>query len=516
MKPLFWIGATALLLFTASFASVGTLSKSAPWRTSHYENVLGTSMEIKLIAASEPAADRAEAAALDEIKRLNDVLSGYDPGSEFSRWARTRNEATPVSTELMGVLKLWDSWRVRSGDALSPAAEAIGKVWKLAEKTGAMPSSGELASAADAARAVQWSLDEKGGTATRLTGTPLMLNSFTKSYIVERAAEAALRTPGVTAAVVNIGGDLVVRGMGSDTIHVADPLSDAENSDPAAVLNIRDRAVATSGNYRRGFEIGGQHYSHIVDPRTGLTAEAIIGATVVAPSAVDAGALATAFCVLTPEESRKLAATVPGSEYMIVARNGARYFSANWTSLQVPQVPLMAAAYSQSKAAAAPAAAKEGSLWNAGYELTVNVEIPQTQGFGARRPYVAVWIEDKDHYPVRTLAVLFEKARWLNELHAWYRDDRLRAMSEGNEILNSVTSATRAPGKYSFKWDGKDNGGKLVKDGTYTVLVEAAREHGGYNLVRKEINFSGAPVQAELPAGGELGAVALDYHKVAR
>jgi thiamine biosynthesis lipoprotein ApbE len=109
-----------------------------------------------------------------------------------------------------------------------------------------------------------------------------VLNSFTKSYVVERAAETALRSPGVTGVVVNIGGDLVVRGLGSDRVSVADPRSDAENSAPLAVLNVSDRAVATSGSYRRGFEIGGQHYSHIVDPRTGQTAEAIIGATVVA------------------------------------------------------------------------------------------------------------------------------------------------------------------------------------------------------------------------------------------
>jgi thiamine biosynthesis lipoprotein len=220
---------------------------------------------------------------------------------------------------------------------------------------------------------------------------------------------------------------------------------------------------------------------------------------VVAPGAVDAGALATAFCVLSPEESRKLAASVPGSEYMLVAKSGAYYVSAGWHSF-------LAAAAPQTKTAAAPAT---------GFELTISVEIPQGQG-GARRPYVAVWLEDKDHYPVRTLAVLFDKVRWLNELRAWYRDDRLRAMSEGNEILNSVTSATRSPGKYTFKWDGKDNSGKPVKEGPYTVLVEAAREHGGDSLVRKELNFNGQPAEAQLPAGGELGTVTLDYHKVAR
>ena len=142
-------------------------------------------------------------------------------------------------------------------------------MWKNAQTSGILPAEAGMAAAAEAAGAAHWRLDEKSGMATRLSDTPLMLNSFTKRYIIERAAAAALRTPGVTAVVVNIGGDLVVRGTAADKVSVVDPRSDAENSDPAAVLNIADRAVATSGNYRRGFEIGGEHYSHIVDPSHG-------------------------------------------------------------------------------------------------------------------------------------------------------------------------------------------------------------------------------------------------------
>ena len=47
------------------------------------------------------------------------------------------------------------------------------------------------------------------------------------------------------------------------------------------------------------------------------------------------------------------------------------------------------------------------------------------------------------------------------------------------------------------------------------MLVEAAREHGGYSLVRKELNFNGEPATVQAPADGELGVVAIDYHKVA-
>jgi thiamine biosynthesis lipoprotein len=86
-------------------------------------------------------------------------------------------------------------------------------------------------------------------------------------------------------------------------------------------------------------------------------------------------------------------------------------------------------------------------------------------------------------------------------------------MSEGNDITRTVASATRPPGHYTLKWDGKDNQGKLVKAGTYTICVEAAREHGTYQIERHELNFNGQPQQYTFPAGTELGAVSLDYRK---
>src|SRR5580692_3440085 len=155
MKPVF-LSAAALLALAASFTVAGSRSKPAPWRASQYENVLGTSMEIKLVAASDAAADRAEIAAMDEIKRLNAILSGYDPASEFSRWAKTRGQNVGVSPELMGALNLWDAWRTRTGGALNPAAEAIGRVWKEAEKAGRLPDAADLAAAARAASQPQW------------------------------------------------------------------------------------------------------------------------------------------------------------------------------------------------------------------------------------------------------------------------------------------------------------------------------------------------------------------------
>ena len=128
---------------------------------------------------------------------------------------------------------------------------------------------------------------------------------------------------------------------------------------------------------------------------------------------------------------------------------------------------------------------------------------------------MAIWIEDKDKFPVRTLALWYQKERWLPELRAWYRDDRMRSMAEGNDIAASIASATRSSGKYTVKWDGKDNAGKLVKAGKYTVCIEAAREHGTYQIIRQEMDFNGTPKQVALPGNQEIASAALDYHKAA-
>jgi FAD:protein FMN transferase len=151
-------------------------------------------------------------------------------------------------------------------------------------------------------------------------------------------------------------------------------------------------------------------------------------------------------------------------------------------------------------------------VWDPKYELTVTVDLARPGGM-ARRPYVAVWIEDKDHFPVRTIALLFNKYRYLPELRAWTRADRQRTLAGGGEITGTVSSATRPPGRYTFTWDGKDQRGKPVTPGPYTVWVEAAREHGSYEVLHEQMDFSAAPKQSQIPGTAELTSVALDYHK---
>jgi thiamine biosynthesis lipoprotein ApbE len=478
----------------------------------HYENVLGTSFELKVLASPE-AALQAEAAALAEIDREAAILSGYDRSSEFSRWFATEGRPVPLSKELYDVLEGFDRYRALTNGALNPAAEAATRIWKQAATDGRMPSKAALADAAQTMQRPHWLLDSATHTATHLDSTPLVLNSFAKSYIVGRAADAALAVPGVTAAVVNIGGDLVVRGSWTEPVNIADPRNDAENSEPAARIQVRDRAVATSGDYRRGVRIGERFYSHIIDPRTALPADHVISSTVVSANPSDAGALATAFSVLTPGESARVAASMPGVEFLLITEDGERIASAGWSGFETAAQSKVAMSFA---AKPAPPVPQSAGLWDPAFELTVNFELARLDGQRVRRPYVAVWIEDKNRFPVRTLSLWFEKSRWLPELRSWYHDDRVRALAEGNDITASVSSATRPPGKYTLKWDGLDNAGKPVKAGKYTVCIEATREHGTYQIYRQEVDFSGKPAQIPLGGGTEISGASIEYGKKAR
>jgi hypothetical protein len=127
-----------------------------------------------------------------------------------------------------------------------------------------------------------------------------------------------------------------------------------------------------------------------------------------------------------------------------------------------------------------------------------------------------VWIVDEHHAPVRTVALWFGKYKFLNELRAWSRDESTRSVSEDTHVMNSVSSATRPPGKYTFKWDGKDDFGCLVSAGKYTVVIEAAREHGTYRLMYQEIDFNDSPGKLQLPGGVDIASATFDYHNIAR
>lgn len=471
------------------------------------DHILGTSFDLKVVAGSYSAARQAETVVRAEIERLSQVLSSYSSDSEFSNWLKSKGEHIKVSNDLFAVLTSFDAWRKQTSGAIHEAAERINQLWQQAAEAGSVPTDADRLRAVADVQQQHWQLNTDNQTAAHLTNTPLRLHTFVKSYILDQAAEAAMALPEVNAVVLNSGGDLVIRGNWAEAVAVANPRADAENEMPVARLTIQNRAVATSGDYRRGVQIGEDWYSHIINPLTGLPVNEVVSATVIHPDAVTAGALATAFNVLSPVESERLAATIPGTDYLIMTRAGESITSPTWNDLLTPETSLPTIARPEATARLLSVAPLKDKLWKADQELLINFELSQIEG-RSHRPFVAVWVEDENHQPVRNLALWYNKPRWLPELRAFYAQPRT-----ANDNLGSVTSATRSPGAYTLQWDGKDNAGQYVKQGKYTVCIEAAREHGTYQLMRQEMDFNGKPKQQTLNGNVEIATAALDYRQ---
>jgi thiamine biosynthesis lipoprotein len=213
--------------------------------TFHHENVLGTSLQVTVRAANQAQAIAAEAAALAIFDHQNETLSAWKADSEFSRWSRTRFEPVPVSDDLFAVLAAFDTWRQRTNGALDPSVEAATRLWTRAASEGRTPNAREIAETQEAIAQPHWSLDAERRTATRLSDTPLALVSFAKSWVTSKAAEAALQA-GAAGVVLNVGGDVVVRGALLQLITIADPRNATENGRPLQLVATVRFRTATS------------------------------------------------------------------------------------------------------------------------------------------------------------------------------------------------------------------------------------------------------------------------------
>jgi FAD:protein FMN transferase len=523
------VGCVRVALIAGTCASAALAAEDYSF---YHENVMGTSLELCVRADSPEAARAAENRVLREVDRLAAIFSGYDAGSEFSRWQASLNSPIKVSLELFEVLQMSDQWLHAGAGAFDPRVEALTRLWSHCARQDRLPTALERDQATALMSTPAWRLDPISGTAERLSDCPLSLSGIAKGYIVGQACDAALeKGGGVSGVLLNVGGDLRVCGSVSRRIGIASPWADSESSEPYDYIEVKDRSVATSGSSQRGLRIGGKWYSHLFDPRSGLPVERVVSATVVARRAADADALAKVCSVLPPAESLRLVHALPDVEVLILESDGQVARSDGWHRLERARPTLLARADDAKKPAPAR---KPGALekvdqpavapptWNKELELLVNFEInrPQAEKGRYRRPYVAVWVEDKDGRPVRTLALWVSMGgsgpfQWLPDLKRWYKSDQDRKLTEKKEILFTVARPTREAGKYKVIWDGRDNQGRQQNGGEYTITIEAAREHGTYQSIRKQVTLSGKPFSEELKGNVEIKSASIEYRRKA-
>lgn len=300
---------------------------------SRHEPVLGTLLELRIVASDEGAEDTARHRVLHEFDRLERIFSTHDPASELSRWRR--GELAEPGPELRDLLRFSLDWCRRGRGAYNPAVGAITARWQQAEREGAFPPAAELAALARAVAEPPYRFD---GDTLVVTGdlSPLGFNAVAKGRIVDLAAAAARAVPGVRDVTVNAGGDLVHHGERPLRVGIEDPARRYDNVAPLTVVELANAALATSGTERRGFRVGTHRLGHVIDPSTGRPVEHVTSASVVALDAATADVVATIVGVLPPADGVAFVEELGDVACLVVGRDGAQWRSASWHPLERP------------------------------------------------------------------------------------------------------------------------------------------------------------------------------------
>ena len=284
---------------------------------------MGTLVKITLYTSGEDAAERAFRAAFDRIGDLDRILSDYKPDSELNRIATSAvGQAVHVSDDLFTVLAASHQLAVATDGAFDVTQGPVIRLWREARKASRLPEAAALKEAASRSGFRKLHLDVVNRKVwLDQTGMALDVGAIGKGYAASEALKV-LSGLGVRSALVAVSGDLAFsdappgeRGWRID-IHANEPAF----AGVPPVLELTNAAVSTSGNSQQHLDTGGQRYSHVIDPSSGMGLTEDITVTVIAPTGLESDGLDTAVSLLGPDRGLALIESRPRVAALIVQR----------------------------------------------------------------------------------------------------------------------------------------------------------------------------------------------------
>lgn len=270
--------------------------------------VMGTVAEVLVAHQDADAAQEAIGLALDRLRWVDATMSRFRSDADIGRvnlagW----RDAVPVHPATAHVIRDAMRWADLSDGLYDPGLARLIEAWDVAHRT-APPARDAFARLAGRQLYRGVVLDARQGRpVVRLDSSDigLDLGGIAKGYAVD-AAIAAIASTGIRHAVVNAGGDLRAMGRSADGDWWRVGIRDPEVPERIrGEIEVRDEAIATSGDYLQGFDFRGRRYHHILDPETGEPRQATAHSlTVRAPTCMAADAGATAVFGLAPDRAR--------------------------------------------------------------------------------------------------------------------------------------------------------------------------------------------------------------------
>ena len=291
--------------------------------------------QVQYHAADGPEATEAAVSSLDIVDAIEDQLTIYRKSSDVVN-INTHASREPVFVEkrLFELLRLSRRLCRETDGAFDIATGPLSRTWGFLQRAGRLPDETEIASARRWVGIDHWQLDrDKQTIALADREVEINFNAIGKGYALDQAA-GWLASQGMHDYLLHGGRSSVLasgrnraaadrpssngrRGDRRSEIQQRKQEEDTRKSDGWTVglphplrpnrrlaeFHLRDQALATAGSGTQYFERENQRYGHLIDPRTGMPATGVLTATVLAPTAAEADALATAFYILGPERT---------------------------------------------------------------------------------------------------------------------------------------------------------------------------------------------------------------------
>lgn len=291
--------------------------------------LMGTRVDITLDGVDASVANAAMRAAWSEMTRLADMMSRYQLGNAVHAMHLSAGlQPVVVPAEMMRVLSAGQAVAARSEGAFDMTVGAL-TAWRFDQSIPVVPSADEIARDLPLVDFRDVVLDPHRQTAfLRRRGMRVDLGGIAKLPILQ-AGMAVLKSHGVTSAMINGGGDVLVIGQRGGTgwrIGVRDPVAPDRL---LGVLGVQgDTVVAASGDYERAFTVAGRRYHHILDPRTGMPEQRMRGVVLLARDVDAVNGMGPAMMVAGQGAARRWLAGMPGVEALMVEASGERWMSA--------------------------------------------------------------------------------------------------------------------------------------------------------------------------------------------
>lgn len=258
--------------------------------------------------------------AFAEMIRIEGLLSKYKEDSEVSRLNKAGELS--VSPETRYIIEKAKEFWLTSGGAFDISVGPLLDLWGFTSKNYHMPEKEGLEKILSKVGSDKIVFQDANNVVKfKIPGMKIDLGAIAKGYAVDCAVRK-LKERGINSCLINAGGDIYCLGGRFNkpwNIAIQNPRRDGI----VGYFQLKDAAVATSGDYEQYFINKQNRYGHIFDPKTGYPSKSgVISVTVVAPDCLTADALATAVFVLGKEKGEELARKFSGTEVRVIEESG--------------------------------------------------------------------------------------------------------------------------------------------------------------------------------------------------